>query len=120
MSNYKQVVVWRGLVLSESDTPTKEDINDFETYLDKEMKFKVKYITEYKTSADRKNGKKVEDTGGRNDVLFYIHKDNIPKFAMWKLQTSGEVSWREDYQDNGGRKLITLNKYNEIKEKTNA
>ncbi len=116
MSNYKQVVVWRGLLLSESDTPSLDEINNFERYLDKEMNFKVKYITEYKTRADKGD----ENTGGRNDVLFYIHNDNIPKFAMWRLQTGGEVSWLEDYLDNGGRKLIPASEYNKIKEITNA
>ena len=43
MSNFQQIVVWRGLVLSASEgkQTTKEDIEDFEKYFDKEMNYKI-------------------------------------------------------------------------------
>ena len=36
--------------------------------------------------------------GGRNDLLVYIHADDVGKFALWRLQYG--MSWWEDYVVN--------------------
>ena len=55
--------------------------------------FRVKYATEFKTLTG--NG----GEGGRQDVLFYIHDEDVKKFAMYRLKREG-MSWWEDAIDN--------------------
>jgi hypothetical protein len=83
-------------VLGES---TPKDLEDF--FLN-EMGVRVKYHTEVETLPDVENGKAVPDTGGRNDLFFFVHDEDIPKFAVPRLQMG--IRWWEDvivYNDNG-------------------
>ena len=95
-----QLVVCRGTIVGEDK---KHDFTDWM----KEQGFTVEYQEEFKTLPDVVDGKAVEGTGGRNDLLFSI-EDNLEKFAIWRLQFNGEMSWWEDYLDNGGN-LIAPN-----------
>lgn len=40
------------------------------------------------------NGNSVKDTGGRSDLLFYIHNEDVQKFVIPKLQAG--IRWWED------------------------
>lgn len=96
MENFKQLCVWPGTTLGES---TPQDLEQF--FLD-EMKTRVKYHTEVKTLPDvDENGNPDPETGGRNDLFFYVHEDDVASFAIPRLQMG--IRWWEDvvgYNDN--------------------
>ena len=106
MKEYNQLCIWPGTVVGE------DQIKDFEDHF-KEMGFRVKYETEVETKPDVEDGEVVDDTGGRNDLFFYIHNDDVGKFAVPRLGMG--IKWWEDvvsYNDNSH--LYTkeiLNKY---------
>ena len=59
------------------------------------MDVRVKYKTEVLTNPDLdENGNEVPETGGRNDLFFYIHDDDIGKFAVPRLSMC--IRWYED------------------------
>lgn len=93
--DFTQLCVWPGTVLGDS---TPKDLEDF--FLN-EMGVRVKYHTEVETLPDVENDKAVPDTGGRNDLFFFVHSEDIPKFAIPRLQMG--IRWWEDvivYNDN--------------------
>ena len=92
---FTQLCVWPGTVLGDSGI---KELVDF--FLD-EMGVRVQYHTEIKTLPDIENGEEVEGTGGRNDLFFFIHNDDVDKFALPRLQMG--IRWWEDvvsYNDN--------------------
>jgi hypothetical protein len=94
-NDFTQLCVWPGTVLGDS---TPKDLEDF--FLN-EMGVRVKYHTEVETLPDVENGKAVPDTGGRNDLFFFVHDEDIPKFAVARLGMG--IRWWEDvivYNDN--------------------
>lgn len=96
MENYTQLCVWPGTVLGES-TP-----QDLENFFLNEMKTRVKYHTEVQTLPDLdEDGNPDPETGGRNDLFFYVHADDVATFAVPRLQMG--IRWWEDvvgYNDN--------------------
>lgn len=96
MKNFTQLCVWPGTILGDN-TPA-----DLEKWFLDEMQTRVKYHTQVKTLPDLDdNGNPVPDTGGRNDVFFYVHSDDVMKFAVPRLQLG--IRWWEDvvkYNDN--------------------
>ena len=96
MENDTQLCVWPGTVLGDS---TPQDLEKF--FLD-EMKTRVKYHTEVTTLPDLdKDGNPDPETGGRNDLFFYVHSDDVANFAIPRLQMG--IRWWEDvvgYNDN--------------------
>ncbi len=91
---FSQVCVWG------STTVGKDKVKEFEDFMKSEYKIRVKYLEEIKTLPDMKNGKAVKDTGGRNDVFFSIHADDIPKFAVKRFSMDPPVRWIEDVLGN--------------------
>ena len=94
-NKFTQLCVWPGTIVGQ------ENINEFESFFKDEFNVRVKYYTEIKTLPDVKNGRAVPDTGGRNDAFFYVHSDDIPGFAVKRLQMG--IRWWEDvvgYNDN--------------------
>jgi len=85
---FKQVVLWPGTIVG------KEKVEDFEKFILEELDTHVKYIEEFNTLSDRDD----PESGGRNDVLFYVATEDIPKFAVPRL-TLG-MRWIEDVLDN--------------------
>jgi hypothetical protein len=63
---------------------------------------RIKYETEVRTLPDVDDyGVVIPETGGRNDVFFYAHADDIEKFAVPRLKAG--IRWWEDvvgYNDN--------------------
>jgi hypothetical protein len=96
MNQFKQLCVWPGTLLGES-TP-----QEFEQYFLDEMGVRVKYHTEVKTLPDLDSyGRRVPDTGDRNDLFFFVHNEDTVKFAVPRLQMG--IRWWEDvvkYNDN--------------------
>ncbi len=88
MKDFSQVVVWPGTMVG------KDEIEMFEAFVLVEFKTRVKYIEEIKTKPDWNN----PETGGRNDVFFYVHSEDISKFAVPRLAYG--MRWIEDVLDN--------------------
>lgn len=94
MSEFKQVVVWPATLVG------AENVADFEQFMMEVLGARCKYIEEVKTLPDMKNGEPVEGTGDRNDLLFYVHSDDIVKFAITRLPYG--MRWIEDVYGNDG------------------
>ena len=94
---FEQVCVWPGTLVGE------DKIAEFEAFLLEKFGARVQYLEEVTTAPDLKNGFPVEGTGGRNDVLFAIHNEDIGKFAIPRMQFG--VRWVEDVYGNGGGAL---------------
>ena len=95
-NKFTQLCVWQGVLLEGLTT------QQFEEYMLEHFGTRIKYETEIKTLPDLdKYGKPIPETGGRNDVFFYAHEEDIPKFAVPRLQAG--IRWWEDvvgYNDN--------------------
>lgn len=94
---FEQVCVWPGTLvgLGQSDT--------FQSWFQEQMGVRVQYLEEIKTAPDFANGFPVEGTGGRNDLFFAVHSDDVMKFAVPRLQMG--IRWIEDVYGNGGGDL---------------
>lgn len=87
-NKFNQLCVWRGTLLGDK-TP-----KDFEE-LFKLKKYRVKFAEEVTTNPDKDDcGNDIPGTGGRTDILFYIHDDDIQRFALFRFQLG--ISWWED------------------------
>ena len=96
---YKQLCVWPGTVLG-SNSP-----EEFEEHMLKEFKARVKFECVVETLPDVKNGKAVPATGGRSDLFFHVHEDDIGHFSIPRLMAG--IRWWEDVLGNGGGCLYT-------------
>lgn len=86
---FKQVVVWEGTVVGQ------DTIEEFEQFILDELGTRIQYLEEVITFPNKdKEGKDVEDTGGRNDVFFAVHDEDVGKFAIPRLQYG--MRWIED------------------------
>ena len=83
MEKYIQLVLWLGTIVG------KENISEFEKFFKEEFGYRVKYHSEFELLNKNKN----------NCVLFYIHSEDIPKFALFRI-TTGDMKWFEDYVEN--------------------
>jgi hypothetical protein len=83
--NFKQVCTWPGTVLEADQVP------DFVQFFLDEMTVRVQFL------------ESVTTTGGRIDVLFAVHNEDIGKFALARLQYG--MRWLEDVYGNGGGSL---------------
>ena len=85
---FNQVCVWPGTVMQESDVP------DFETWMKAELNTRVQYLESVVTKADCND----PTTGGRHDVIFAVHQDDVMKFALPRMRLG--IRWVEDVLDN--------------------
>lgn len=91
--NFTQVCVWPGTVVGE------ESIADFQEWFLEEFGTRVQYLEEVVTAPDLVEDVAVPGTGGRNDVFFAVHDDDIGKFAVPRLSVG--IRWLEDIYGNG-------------------
>lgn len=85
--NYTQLCVWRGCIVG------KEKIKEFEESMGKEIgDSRIRYEREYLTLSGQGG------EGGRNDLLFWVHNDDIGKFTIPRIQFG--ISWWEDHVTN--------------------
>ena len=95
-NKFTQLCVWAGVDLEGSSIKELTDffIENFET--------RIKYETQITTLPDLDSyGNRVPETGGRNDIFFYVHTDDIMQFAVPRLSIG--IRWWEDvivYNDN--------------------
>ena len=100
---FNQLCVLQGCLMPEGGA------KELETYFKNEMGVTVKFETEVKTLPDKPG---CTETGGRNDIFFYIADDDISKFAVPRLSMG--VRWWEDVLNNGNGMFYTdefLEKY---------
>lgn len=102
MENFSQLCVWPATIVGQ------DEIKDFEEFFKDQMDVRVKYSEEVETLPTEGE----PDTGGRNDVFFYVHDEDVEKFAIPRLRMG--IRWWEDVLGNGGGVLYTqevLDKY---------
>jgi hypothetical protein len=88
-NQFTQLCVWPTATL---EGETKEQ---FEEAILKSFKVRVKYLCEIKTNPDTdKYGAQVPETGGRNDLFFFLHNDDAIYFAVPRLKLG--IRWWED------------------------
>ncbi len=101
----KQLCVWEGTLVG------TDKIKEFEEFFKNEFNVDVEYLEEFLTLPDE-----TPDSGGRNDVLFYVEMGkNFGNFCTARLEWG--IRWYEDFVApyNGSRKIIPkriLEKYN--------
>ena len=102
-NQFNQLCVLQGTIMPEGGA------KELEAFFKNEMGVTVKFETEVKTLPDTPE---CTETGGRNDLFFYIADDDIGKFAIPRLSMG--IRWYEDVLGNGGDKLYpteVLEKY---------
>lgn len=103
---WSQVCVWPGTTMD--DTP----VEDFVQFFKENFGVRVQFCEEVETLPDRENGIEVPETGGRHDVFFRIHEDDMGSFAIMRLNVG--IRWWEDVVGNGSHKIYpkeVLEKY---------
>ena len=109
MSNeYKKVVdkendEFNQLCVMEGTLFPEGGVKEFHQFFKDEFGVRVKFENQVKTLPDMKDGEPIPETGGRNDLFFYIHDDDIGNFAVPRLGMG--VKWWEDVLLNGNGKL---------------
>ena len=96
MDKFNQLCVLQGTIMPDGGA------KELENFFKEQMGVTVKFETEVKTLPDTPE---CTETGGRNDIFFYIHDDDIAQFAVPRLQM--DIRWWEDVILNGGGNLYT-------------
>lgn len=97
---FGQVCIWPGTLIEEKEIPT------FEAWMQEKFGVRVQYLETIETKSDLDDsGFEVPGTGGRHDVFFAIHGEDIGKFAIPRLSVG--IRWLEDAISgvNGGNRL---------------
>lgn len=81
-NTYQQLCVWEGTVLEDDEIP------DFEKFLLDELHARVKLVGSVET------GPGDGGEGGRTDLFFLVHDEDIPKFSVRRLRCG--MRWWED------------------------
>lgn len=89
--NFKQLCVWHGVTIEDGEE------QDFVKYFEENFEVRVKFAEMTITNSSMERN----EEGGRPDILFYIHDDDVLKFAEPRLEVG--IRWWEDvvfYNDN--------------------
>jgi len=91
--HFKQVCIIHGLdIIDENNVDCSEDFVKF--MLDK-VGVRIQFLEQIATFPDiDKNGEQVEGTGGRHDIFFAVHNDDVGKFTLPRFQL--KARWIED------------------------
>jgi len=93
--NFDQVCVLPGTLLPD------DQVEQFTKHF-ADNGFRVHHLETLKTAPDLdEEGRTVKGTGGRSDIFFAIHNDDIMKFAIPRLSMG--IKWIEDVLDNKSR-----------------
>lgn len=92
-TDYTQVCVWPGTTVRADEIPR------FEEFMKTQLGARVKYLEVIKTKADETG------PGGRCDLFFAVHTDDIGAFALPRIELG--IRWIEDCisKVNGGNRL---------------
>lgn len=98
---FKQVCVWPGVSIKGDDWTEQK----FVELMQEKFGVRVQFLEEILTKPDTVRGVKVEGTGGRSDLFFAVHNDDVGKFAVPRLMAG--IRWIEDAlaRGNGGARL---------------
>lgn len=88
-NRFNQLAVWQGTTLGDADP------KDFVQWFEDELNTRIQWCEAVTTLPDVKNGREVEGTGGRSDLLFYVHDEDVTTFAVKRFHL-GHCSWWED------------------------
>lgn len=91
-SKYHQIVVWEATLLKEEEKP------DFIKWFADNGFHEPLFLESITTLPDIKDGSPVPETGGRIDLLFKVHDEDISRFSVWRLQFG--MRWWEDVLAN--------------------
>lgn len=89
MEDFSQLCVWEGTVVG------ADEIKNFERWVRDEFGVRAIYVEEVLTLPTEGE----PGTGGRNDLFFRIHDEDIKKFAIPRLGYG--IRWWEDVLGNG-------------------
>ena len=90
LPNYTQVCVFPGLLVDENK------IQEFTEQIKEEFDTRIQYLETILTKPDSDD--QSGNTGGRSDVFFAVHQDDISKFAVKRLHYG--IRWIEDVLSN--------------------
>jgi len=92
--DFHQVCIWPGTIIE------KDQIEDLEKEMKKVCGTRIQYLETIftKPNTDR-DGFEEKDTGGRSDVLFAVHKNDVAIFALPRLKMG--IRWIEDVLAKG-------------------
>jgi len=86
---FSQVCVWPACIVG------AEKVKEFEDLMKENFGVRVQYLEEIETFPDRDEfDKNIEGTGGRNDLFFAIHNEDVGSFAIKRLNFG--IRWVED------------------------
>lgn len=89
---FTQVCVWPATLVA------PDQVAAFEFFMLKDLNTRVKFLETIHTAPDMQDGYPVEGTGGRADVFFAVHSEDIGRFAVPRLKVG--IRWIEDVLDN--------------------
>jgi hypothetical protein len=93
MEDFNQVCVWEGTVVG------ADEVKTFEDWVQSEFGVRAKYSEEVLTLPTPGE----EGTGGRSDLFFRVHDEDVMKFAVPRLMVG--IKWWEDVLGNGNEEL---------------
>ena len=90
--DFHQVCIWTGTMIEDEDV---KHIKEFELAIKSEMDVRIQFLESILTKPDTdKDGFIVQGTGKRSDIFFAVHKNDVGKFALPRLQMG--IRWIED------------------------
>ena len=93
-NGYTQVCIWPGVLLVPKDEHPDPELY-FCELIKEQFGVRVQFLESVKTFPDvDESGDPIEGTGGRNDIVFAVHKEDIKRFAIPRLVAG--ISWVED------------------------
>ncbi len=86
--HFDQVCIWQGVHIP------VDEMRFFEAFFKQEMHARVQFLEVLVTKPDSENGVDIPNTGGRPDILFAVHNDDIEQILRVKLRF--QFRWIED------------------------
>ena len=97
-AGFTQVCVWPGTTLKDNQQ------GELVEFFKDNMGTRIQFLEVVFTNPDvNKYGDPIKNTGGRSDIIFAVHDDDITKFAVPRLQMG--IRWIEDMYGNGHGQL---------------
>jgi len=92
--DFHQVCIWPGTLIK------KFEIEKFEKDIKNHLNTRIQYLETIKTKPDTdRDGFEEKGTGGRSDVFFAVHKNDVANFAIPRLEIG--IRWLEDVLAKG-------------------
>jgi len=94
--DYSCLCIWSGTIVEQEDV----DSGQVDEFFGKAMKCEhpIRPVGCVYTVPDRDGGQIVKDTGGRCDFVFYVHNEDVMRFAVPRLNYG--IRWWDDVVSN--------------------